>query len=311
LESAAVHDNAHIVPGSSGSHVEKIQVALMFLDSAPIATRELAADLYGKTTAMAVLAYKRKRNIINRSYQITADNIVGKMTISSLDNEMAQRNAILKHSSCDYIPAGQPKRKPYCCAFALSGPVLLSDSAPAAQSTLDMALNAVPAALIMRNKAKQALHELISGSNTNLSGLCSEALKRHYKVSNKAGIDQVAHALQDSLAQVASRLLSARAWLRQGAGTGFAMTPQPRDGHSYILQGYSVAGRLLRPTILIHEAFHDLDIFNEDFGRNPASDRAVKYHQNDTRTQLRNAYATSQFVLHISEGQETILEDTD
>jgi hypothetical protein len=77
------------------------------------------------------------------------------------------------------------------------------------------------------------------------------------------------------------------------------------------MQDYSVAGRLLRPTILIHEAFHDLDVFNQDFGGNPASDQAAKYHLNDTRTQLQNCYAMSQFVLHISEEQEKILRDTD
>jgi hypothetical protein len=69
-----------------------------------------------------------------------------------------------------------------------------------------------------------------------------------------------------------------------------------------------VAGRLLRPTILIHEAFHDLSDFNQDFGGNPAKDQAVKYHQNDTNTQLQNAYAMSQFVLHINEGQEKFSE---
>jgi hypothetical protein len=68
---------------------------------------------------------------------------------------------------------------------------------------------------------------------------------------------------------------------------------------------------LLRPTILIHEAFHDLNDFNQDFGGNPAEDKAVKYHLNDTRTQLSNAYAMSQFVLHISEEQEKILNNTD
>jgi len=163
----------------------------------------------------------------------------------------------------------------------------------------------------MRHKAKQALDELIAGSNTKLSALCLEAIKRHYKVSAAAEVDRVAREVRNSLAQVTSRLLSARAWLRQGKGEGFAETPQPRDGHTYILQGYSVAGRLLRPTILIHEAFHDVSGFNEDFGDNPAKDRGAKYHQNDTSTQLKNAYAMSQFVLHISEEQEKILDDTD
>lgn len=68
LETAAASDPAHIVPGATGEHVRKIQLALIQLDGAAI-------DLdgkYGPATAAAVLAYKRKRNIINRTYQTQA-----------------------------------------------------------------------------------------------------------------------------------------------------------------------------------------------------------------------------------------------
>jgi hypothetical protein len=86
LEAAAVSDLAHIVPGARGEHVRKIQLALIQLDGAPID----ADGSYGPATAAAVLAYKQKRNIINFSYQSQADNIVGKMTLASLDKELAQ-----------------------------------------------------------------------------------------------------------------------------------------------------------------------------------------------------------------------------
>jgi hypothetical protein len=89
LESAAVSNPAHIVPGAIGAHVGKIQQALIELDGAVIATDELAATSYGPSTAAAVLAYKEKRNIVNRSYQTKADNIVGIMTMTALDDEMA------------------------------------------------------------------------------------------------------------------------------------------------------------------------------------------------------------------------------
>ena len=84
LEAAAISDPAHIVPGDRGEHVRKIQIALIQLDSATIGTD----GIYGPATAAAVLRYKQKRNIINRSYQTQADNIVGKMTMTSLDTEM-------------------------------------------------------------------------------------------------------------------------------------------------------------------------------------------------------------------------------
>jgi|HubBroStandDraft_4_1064222.scaffolds.fasta_scaffold138019_3 hypothetical protein len=87
-EACLVDNSAHVTPGSPGDHVSKIQFALNDLDGLQIADAEIDAKLYGQTTADAVLAYKRKRNIINFSCQTTADNIVGKMTIKSLDDEM-------------------------------------------------------------------------------------------------------------------------------------------------------------------------------------------------------------------------------
>ena len=41
------------------------------------------------TTASAVLRYKTERQIVNRAYQTQPDNIVGKMTMKSLDQEIA------------------------------------------------------------------------------------------------------------------------------------------------------------------------------------------------------------------------------
>lgn len=91
LESCLVLDSAHIVPGAVGDHVNKIQMALLVLDNTTIVRGELTTKLYGQSTAAAVLAYKNKRGIINRSYQTQADNIVGKMTIDRLDREMLAR----------------------------------------------------------------------------------------------------------------------------------------------------------------------------------------------------------------------------
>jgi hypothetical protein len=70
LEAAATQDAAHIQIGARGPHVEKIQTALNLLDGAGLTVD----GAYGPGTAKAVLAYKTKRNIINRSYQTSADN---------------------------------------------------------------------------------------------------------------------------------------------------------------------------------------------------------------------------------------------
>ncbi|MCE9530185.1 MAG: peptidoglycan-binding protein [Planctomycetes bacterium] len=85
LEAAAVSDPAHIVPGASGPHVGKIQLALIQLDRATI-TQDSS---YGPATATAVAAFKQKRNILNTEGKI--DNIVGKKTMAALDSEMFAR----------------------------------------------------------------------------------------------------------------------------------------------------------------------------------------------------------------------------
>jgi hypothetical protein len=91
LEAAAVSDPAHIKIGAVGTHVGKLQTALILLDSAEIAQDEVQATRYGASTALAVLRYKQKRQIINPTYQSAADDIVGKMTMASLDAEMFRR----------------------------------------------------------------------------------------------------------------------------------------------------------------------------------------------------------------------------
>jgi hypothetical protein len=94
LEAAAVSDPAHIMQGATGPHVAKIQHALNVLDNAGLSED----GKYGPRTAAAVLAYKRKRGIINRAYQTQPDDIVGKMTMASLDQEMRQ-----KEGSAGYV----------------------------------------------------------------------------------------------------------------------------------------------------------------------------------------------------------------
>jgi len=90
LEACLVKDAAHVTKGATGLHVRKIQAALHWLDDARIDQQEITTQTYGTSTASAVLAYKTKRKIINQSYQSTADNIVGKMTIAAMDRELLE-----------------------------------------------------------------------------------------------------------------------------------------------------------------------------------------------------------------------------
>jgi peptidoglycan hydrolase-like protein with peptidoglycan-binding domain len=86
LEGCLVQDSAHVTQGAAGEHVAKIQ-------NLSVSPDELQTSNYGPSTAKAVLDFKTKRNIINRSYETRVDNIVGKMTIAALDKEMRRVEA--------------------------------------------------------------------------------------------------------------------------------------------------------------------------------------------------------------------------
>ena len=91
LQACLTSDAAHLTVGTQGDHVSKVHTALFLVDGVSVDASELRARLYGKSTAAAVLAYKTKRKIINRAYETKADNIVGKMTIASLDDEVVRK----------------------------------------------------------------------------------------------------------------------------------------------------------------------------------------------------------------------------
>lgn len=88
LERTLVSDPHHVVSGNRGEYVSKIQFAVLTLGGGQIGPGELQVKLYGPETAKAVLQYKTQRRIVNFTYQRTPDNIVGKMTIRALDDEM-------------------------------------------------------------------------------------------------------------------------------------------------------------------------------------------------------------------------------
>lgn len=90
LQACLVKDNAHLTRGTTGESVGKVQAALIFIDNLYIDEEELDTQTYGPSTAAAVLAYKRKRKIINTSYESSEDEIVGKMTIKSLDDALVK-----------------------------------------------------------------------------------------------------------------------------------------------------------------------------------------------------------------------------
>lgn len=94
LQKCLVNHAAHVAPGSVGKHVGLIQIAVEDLAGLAIDAAELKAQKYGPSTTAALLQFKRKRKIINFSYETNEDNIVGKMTIAALDNELFRKQYV-------------------------------------------------------------------------------------------------------------------------------------------------------------------------------------------------------------------------
>jgi len=109
LQACLVNDAAHLTIGAQGQHVARVQMALFAVDWLVIDKSETRSQSYGPSTAAAVLSFKRKRGIINFSYQQTADNIVGKMTIARLDSEMQVfERGSRRLDICSCCPPGDP-----------------------------------------------------------------------------------------------------------------------------------------------------------------------------------------------------------
>jgi hypothetical protein len=91
LEACLVKDSAHILRPQTGDHVAMVHQAIVIFEGDVIDDGDVRSRTYGTSTANAVKEYKRKREIINKTYQKSADDIVGKMTIDRLDRDLLSR----------------------------------------------------------------------------------------------------------------------------------------------------------------------------------------------------------------------------
>jgi hypothetical protein len=114
LQACAAHDAAHLIPGSGGAGVGRLQLAMLALGAPAIDLAELKTCQYGPSTAASVLAYKQRRGIVNRSYQQQADNIAGRMTLAQVDRELCALEGL-----CSFRPSQRDPLVDSAPAFAL------------------------------------------------------------------------------------------------------------------------------------------------------------------------------------------------
>jgi hypothetical protein len=108
LQFCLVSDPQHVQLGAKGDHVRLIHGALVMLDRAILEKGETSAMQYGPSTARAVKAYKTQRAIINTAYQTKPDDVVGKMTIRRMDEEMLALER--GNGSFILVSTGAPRR---------------------------------------------------------------------------------------------------------------------------------------------------------------------------------------------------------
>src|SRR3954470_16686544 len=327
LEACLTQDARHITKGAAGRHVSKIQQALQTLDSARIAPEELAAGRYGQSTAAAVLAYKTRRRIINRAYQATPDDIVGKMTIASLDNELvAKQQGANNRVRCgpDDVGGGGAAVRLGLVGTAASG------------SPRDEALRNKPEALRWLGQALLALQAartlMQSGLTADLNRLASsvegQALNTHFHLDR--------HPTPLKFLSDLGRTYSLMNIAVSGAETNFAEDPTSNDianadtggffrrndpvdpGRMFFCPRYvAEAGPLTRVVTIIHEAAHYVDKKIDHFATSvPFPDgrpltgtlgqkHVLNYVQLRPDDAAQNAASYAGFAIHVFKRQDT------
>jgi hypothetical protein len=331
LQACLVNDAAHVTPGAKGDHVSKIQMALLTLEDVSLDPMELSTQQYGSSTANAVLTYKTTRNIINYSYQTQADNIVGKMTIASLDREMFAQEVPDDSSGCfldDALIAGKAAAGGQdtggaLLGFAIFAPVLAgiatgltpSDRAKglktdaaswAAAATNSLGLVAGMLAFpdpkdpdaVKKTTAWQGLetHFHIS-THPNPAGLVSDLSKFFSFI--EVTISRAATIFVDDLTNTTDFAYAFRG--------GFHTDPAQAVGQLHFCPEYLKLGNLMATAVIVHESAHYVDRTIDHFaselpafaGSPVGAGHSKNYDQLNADEAKQNAYSYAQFALHM------------
>jgi len=329
FERCLVDDQAHITPGSRGPHVNKIQTALFTLDHYVIAQGEVQSQTYGPSTANGVLAYKRKRGIINRAYQAQADNIVGKKTIASLDAEMACVGP--KPQTVNCFPSRLYSSNRFLLAFAIPVSDLAATGAGApvpltpdilldqARQSLPLATAWCQATLNKLGEVRKKIERFHAYTPDEIKSF--EPIQIHFKVNIPSVQETEATDRIDKIIKLYRAIL-------QLFATGTArMVGDPNDPNKALadMGGFTTGGVIrigkdfansnanMRAAVLIHEGGHFVDAncshaaseqpapngtpISDEFGTrtNPTQ---KNYAQLDFDLSIRNAYSVAQCAMH-------------
>jgi hypothetical protein len=290
LEACATNPVAHIAPASPGGapprgpHVGKIQAALAtLLPAGPaVSDSETSQMIYGVTSAAAVLKYKQDRSIIG-SYQRTADNIVGQLTIQKMDEELcgttASRDDIVKRAFSDSRNS---------LRAALHHLTELRTDINRLPSTSDPAMSAALLVLLAKHRRNIAVL-------SRRLFLTADPTRREFR----SALDQVISLVQKNLAHPNTILAAGQTGLcdpkhpRNAGGLPFAWTSASQaDPKTHLCDpffNFSGPGdsRDLQRDVITHEYFHLFGLLD--------------IHVTDTATALKNSHTVTQVVAFLSD----------
>jgi hypothetical protein len=332
LQAAAVSDPAHIAPGATGEHVRKIQLALIQLGGAAITDD----GIYGPATAAAVLAYKQKRNIVNRSYQTKADNIVGKMTIAALDKEMAVFDDERGCPECQFGMHKEPPRRKLIASPALlasvGAPTPPAQPRDEALARRGDALNWINAALrFIRQVHGIALLQRMNNSTQlkmSFSGIEGtepiKALKVHFKFQDAPDsltfLNDLSAVYRNILKVVtAADTFFANDMVKNDFAYAFLGSLNRADTDPkkkiFFCKPYLGKGPLFQTGVIVHEGAHfvhpridhiasELPKFDGTLVHGVLARSTHNYVQMTNDEAFRNAYSYAQFALHAIKGMD-------
>lgn len=302
--------NITLTNNSTGEHVELIQIALTQIKEKNPVLGIPEFEVNGKydtATANAILKYKQKRDIVNRSYQNQADNKVGKMTIRRLDDEMLLIEE--KGGRGRAIPIDP-------------GPVQKDLAARDSSLALSWIVAAIGAIALY----KANLSAVLAGGNAVLPEKTSEALDTHFHLMNpKPSVSSTIRrsiTLQDVIS-IETNLIAIQTVLSNKANfensTGFVdktgkLIPSvpahaPFGGHLFFNPPYKgftdergeAIGPNSRAAIMIHEGTHVVILTSgEDI--NHISEFNPAYDNMNPANMLLNSSSYASFAAMIATG---------
>lgn len=291
LEACLVDNTAHISKKKNfvGVHVEKIHTALIRLDpTLKIEPSELAAKTYGPSTAAAVLAYKRSKSIINFSYQTSADDIVGRMTIDRLDRDMADSQSRLVAKD------------------------LASVDKPMAEGLVRNALSALA-------NIEKDISILESGASLSLATPRWNALQTHFHLNFQVTTGTTRALTKADLAlirrnyQAVANVFNNSAFAFENGPSAVAGSPASGSFDKQKIffaplykdfdtpDGKTIGPRS-RSAILIHEAIHLTDNLSGDNATTHISEFDGRYDTQSADNALHNPSSYATFAWHVTRG---------